>query len=108
MSETRLILVGDDDALDTLAELARYLPVFEVMRIGELPERALDGDDVVVIGVHEPRARDALLREAMSRGAPRHVAFVQAPRDEEGRDSGARGILVAAELVRVLFPETGG
>ena len=58
MSEARLILIGDDEALDTLAELARYLPVFELLRQGELPERALDGDEAarsaLTAEVYEP------------------------------------------------------
>ncbi len=100
--DVRLLLVGDDEALDVLAELARHLPLFELQRLDEVPSRDLDELDVVVLGGTSPRARDALLRDAMSRGVPRHVAVLAQARD--GADAGARAILAAAELVRVLVP----
>jgi hypothetical protein len=101
----RLILIGDDEALDVLAELARHLPLFELVRTDELGERELGAEDVVVIGAQHPRARDALLREAMGRGPVRHVAVLGQARGA-GDDSGPRAILAAAELVRALFPDT--
>jgi hypothetical protein len=106
MSQVRLILVGDDEALDVLSELARHLPLFELSRVDALPARVLDGNDVVVIGAAHVRTRDALLREAMTRGPVRHVAVVA--QERRGDDAGARAILVAAELVRVLLPDTSG
>ncbi len=98
----RLILIGDDEALDVLAELGRHLPVFELVRSDDLGDRTLGADDVVVIGAQHPRARDALLREVMGRGPARHVAVVPEAR---GAEPGPRAILAAAELVRALFPD---
>jgi hypothetical protein len=100
----RLILIGEDEELDLLAELARHLPLFELVRSDDFGERQLGGDDVVVIGAQHPRVRDALLREALLRGPARHVAVLAQART--GGDSGPRAILTAAELVRALFPET--
>lgn len=97
----RLHLVGDDEALDVLAELGRHLPLFELLRGDALPTQDLGEDDVVVIGSRHPRTRDALLRDAMGRGAARHVAVLAAP--DEGEE-GARAILMAADLVRLLVP----
>ena len=97
----RLHLVGDDEALDILAELGRHLPLFELLRTDSLPEQDLSDDDVVIIGSRRARTRDALLRDAMGRGSARHVALLDGP--ETGED-GARAILAAAGLVRVLFP----
>jgi hypothetical protein len=106
MSEgsARLLLVGDDEALDVLAELGRHLPLRELARLDELPEGALGEADRVVLGAAHPRTRDALLREALARGAPRHVAVLAEARAPA--DAGARAILAAAELVRVLYPDT--
>jgi hypothetical protein len=100
----RLLLVGDDEALDLLAELARHLPLRELARLDDLPEGALGEDDLVVLGASHPRSRDALLRDALARGAPRHVAVLAEARAPA--DAGARAILAAAELVRVLYPDT--
>jgi len=102
----RLLLVGDDDALDVLAELSRHLPLFELVRIDDLGDRDLGADDVVVIGANSRQAREALLRDAMSRGAARHVAVLANAVHAE--DAGRRAILVAAEIVRALDPGASG
>ncbi len=100
----RLHLVGDDEALDILAELGRHLPLFELLRGDALPTQDLGQDDVVIIGSRHPRTRDALLRDAMGRGAARHVALLEAA--DAGED-GARAVLAAADLVRLLLPSLG-
>ena len=97
----RLHLIGDDEALDILAELGRHLPLFELLRADALPSQDLGQDDVVIIGSRHPRTRDVLLRDAIGRGAARHVALLQ-PADA-GED-GARAVLAAADLVRLLLP----
>jgi hypothetical protein len=98
----RLCLVGDDPALDLLAELSRYLPVSELARVDAVPDRSFDSDDVLVLGAMHPRQGETLLREAMSRGTARHVVVLTPSRFAE--DEGARAILAAAELVRALLP----
>jgi len=98
----RLHLVGDDDALDLLAELCRHLPLFQLARIDAIPD-ALGPDDLVVIGASHPRTRDALLASAMGRGPARHVSFLSVAVHES--DAGARAILAAADLVRILLPQ---
>ena len=98
----RLLLLGDDEALDLLAEFSRHLPLAELSRQDAMPERALDERDVVVVGGTHVRTRDALLRSVMAQGTPRHLVALVESRFAE--DAGARAILVAAELVRVLLP----
>lgn len=98
----RLHLVGDDEALDLLAELCRHLPLFELARTDALPD-TLGPDDLVVIGAVHPRVRDTLLAAAMSRATPRHISVLAV--SLSNADAGARAILAAAELVRVLMPE---
>jgi hypothetical protein len=92
----RLWLVGDDEALDVLAELSRHLDYFEVARLDEPPARALgDEDHLVVATVVAARGR-ILLDAALQSGAPGFAALLPVL---EGATAGARAILIAAELV---------
>ena len=95
----RLILVGDDEALDVLAELSRHLDYFEVARLDEPPDRVLDEHDHLVVGAIDPARARQLLEAALRRGKPGLATMVP----EIDNDSpGARAILVAAELVAVV------
>jgi hypothetical protein len=87
----RLILIGDDEALEILAELSRHLDYFEVSRSDELPERTLDNDDHLIIGAGNGRL---LLESALRHGIPGYAALLP-----EARTAGKRAILAAAELV---------
>jgi len=89
----RLILVGDDEALDVLAELSRHLDYFEVARLDEPPARLLDGEDHLIVGgAHAARVIESALRH----GTPGFVTSVP-----EARTPAQRAILVAAQLVGV-------
>jgi len=92
----RLLLVGDDEALDVLAELSRHLDYFEVSRIDEPPERALDGQDHLIVGMLDATHGARLLESALRRGTPGFFALIP-----EGRTAAQRAILVAAQLVTV-------
>ncbi len=95
----RLFLVGDDDALDVLAELSRHLDYFEVARGDDLPD-ALGPDDHVVIGVCDAAASSQLLARALA-SAPGFATTLPA---EPARSPGARAIVIAAQLV-AAFPD---
>jgi hypothetical protein len=99
--DVHLFLVGDDEALDLLAEMTRYLPVYELARVDVVPDD-LPSSAVVVIGATHPRLRDARLAEAMAQKT-RHIALV--PEAPGGVQPGARALVVAAELVALLMPE---
>ena len=90
----RLVLVGDDEALDVLAELSRHLDYFEVSRLDELPDRALELEDHVVLGLADEAHGRQMLDSAMRNGVPGFVALVP-----EGDTAGARAILVAAQAL---------
>ena len=90
----RLFLVGDDEALDILAELSRHLDYFEVSRTDELPDSA-GADDHVVIGFVDGRRGRELFGRLLA-GASPGFADVLA----EGDTAGARAILIAAELIK--------
>jgi hypothetical protein len=92
----RLTLVGDDEALDILAELSRHLDYFEVARLDEPPERALDSNDHLVVGTVDAGLGARLLESALRRGRPGF--FVLIP---EARTPAQRAILAAAQLVTV-------
>lgn len=99
LSRRRLWLVGDDEALDALADLSRHLDYFQVARLDELPPPPLDADDHVVIGmVDAARARD-LYGRVHAAGAPGHVALVP---ELPGMTVGARAIVAAAALVELM------
>ena len=102
MTQVRLHLVGDDEALDLLAELSRHLPLIQLSRGDAFPRRDLDEQDVVVIGASHVRIRESLLRTAIEKGKPLHVLMLGPPDDQSA--TGARAILMAAELVRLLMP----
>jgi hypothetical protein len=89
----RLILVGDDEALDVLAELSRHLDYFEVARLDEPPDRQLDDDDHLVVG---GAGAARMLESALRVGRPGF--FVLLP---DARTPAQRAILVAAQLVGV-------
>lgn len=97
----RLFLIGDDEALDVLAELSRHLDYFEVSRSDELP-RELGPDDHVVVGRADGRGGEWLA----NRIAPAALAGLSYVLDPPGRGSpGARAILAAAELVKATRPD---
>jgi xanthine/CO dehydrogenase XdhC/CoxF family maturation factor len=95
----RLILVGEDEALDVLADLSRHLEYFEVSRLDDPPDRALDADDHLVIGARDAAHGRQLLEAALRHGSPGVATIVP---DPDGDSPGARAILVAAELVAAV------
>jgi hypothetical protein len=95
----RLWLVGDDEALDALADLSRHLDYFQVARVDELPRGPLTGDDHVVIATADPRRAAALAGAAAVDGAPGHVGIVP---DLPGKSAGARAIAAAAALIPLI------
>lgn len=99
-TETHLYLVGDDEALDTLAELTRHLPLFELARVDAITAPLVAGA-IVVIGATHPRLRDARVAEALQHGADQIVLVPEAP---AGAHPGARAIVAASELVKLLVP----
>jgi hypothetical protein len=94
----RLHLVGDDEALDVLADLSRHLDYFEVSRTDDPPERALGREDHVVLGFVDA-TRAAALLPRMSAAA---FAIVLPPAAGAAQTAGARAIVVAAQLVAAL------
>jgi hypothetical protein len=93
----RLILVGDDEALDVLAELSRHLDYFEVSRLDEPPsDRALDANDHLVVGMMDAARAARLLESALRHGKPGLYFVVP-----QAKTAGQRAILVAAQLVAV-------
>jgi hypothetical protein len=94
----RLLLVGDDEALDVLAELSRHLDYYEVSRLDDPPERPLDGEDHLVVGAVDPARGARLLESVLRSGIPGF--FLQVP---EARTPAQRAILVAAQLVGVVI-----
>jgi hypothetical protein len=97
----RLFLVGDDEALDIIADLSRHLDYFEVSRTDELP--ALGADDHVIIGLADAARSLELLARLLAATSPA-FATVLSP---AGSDStGARAILAAAQLVTALQERT--
>jgi len=102
MSEgTHLYLVGDDEALDLLAELTRHLPIFELARVDAITE-PLPAGAIVVVGATHPRLRDARIAEAVTHAAHEVVLVPEAP---AGAHAGARALVAASELVALLLPE---
>ena len=98
---TRLYLVGDDEALDHLAELCRHLPLFELARVDDVPD-VLPELTIVVVGARHPRVRDALIADAMARGPLQLLLLPMLP---GGDHAGARALVTAAALARLLVPE---
>jgi hypothetical protein len=94
----RLWLVGDDEALDAIADLSRHLDYFQVARVDELPPGPLTGDDHVVIGATTAARGEALRAAAAADGAPGYVAVVP---ELPGKTVGARAIAAAAALIEV-------
>lgn len=93
----RLFLVGDDEALDIVAELSRHLDYFEVSRTDELP--ALGADNHVVIGLTNAAHGLELLGRVLAASAPGFAAVLPDGYDDS---PGARAILISAELVTAL------
>ena len=97
--QLRLLLVGDDDVLDALADLSRHLDYFEVSRLDEPPPEPLAARDHIIIAhVDEAQGR-AVLARVRAAGDPGHAALVPAL---PGMTVGARAIVAAAGLVAVL------
>ena len=92
----RLILVGDDEALDVLAELSRHLDYFEVSRLDEPPDRTLDGDDHLIVGALDAARGARLLESALRGGSPGFFTLLP-----DARTPAQRAILVAAKLLGV-------
>jgi hypothetical protein len=92
----RLWLVGDDDALDAIADLSRHLDYFQVARVDELPLGPLTADDHVLIAMVDAGRGEAMRQAAQADGAPGYVALVP---ELPGMTVGARAIKAAAGLV---------
>jgi hypothetical protein len=92
----RLILVGDDEALDVLAELSRHLDYYEVARLDEPPERALDDQDHLIVGALDSARGARLLESALRGGRPGFFTLLP-----DARTPAQRAILVAAQLLGV-------
>lgn len=97
----RLYLIGDDEALDHLSELCRHLPLFELARVDDVPG-LLPEHTIVVIGARHPRVRDALVADALARGP---LQLLLLPTLPAGEHPGARALVTAAALARLLVPE---
>jgi|GEM_PF-3119611 len=100
MSQTvlRLWLIGDDEALDILADLSRHLDYFAVSRADEPPAEPLGADDHIIIGLGARDRSLHLLGLVLSHGHPGYAGIIS-----DGEDSaGARAILAGASLVTAL------
>ena len=96
MFKKKLWLVGDDEALDAIADLSRHLDYFQVARVDDLPLGPFDADDHFVLAVVDLRRGADLYARVLRDGTPGHVALVP---ELPGRTTGARAIVAAAELV---------
>lgn len=85
----RLWLVGEDDALDIVAELSRHLTYFQVARTDE-PPADLGADDHVVV------------TPALADGWSAASLTVVLPSEADGDSPGARAIDAAGQLVAAL------
>lgn len=98
--QLRLLLVGDDDVLDAIADLSRHLDYFEVARLDQPPSEPLTRRDHLVIAhADESRAKNVLAR-VRAAGEPGYAAIVPSL---AGMSSGARAIVAAAALVQMLY-----
>jgi hypothetical protein len=95
-----LFLVGDDEALDVLAELSRHLDYFSVTRLDEVPSRPLGEKDHVLVALLDSRRALALLETIIAGGNPGFAALVP---ELPGMTTGARAIVAAARLVEALI-----
>lgn len=95
----RLLLVGDDDVLDALADLSRHLDYFEVSRLDEPPPEPLVARDHIVIAHVDEKQGERVLAAVRTAGDPGHAALVPSL---PGMTTGARAIVAAAALVDVL------
>jgi hypothetical protein len=95
----RLWLVGDDEALDAIADLSRHLDYFQVARVDDLPRGPFTADDHFVIAALGPGRSESLRVAAAGDGAPGYVAVVP---ELPGKSVGARAIMAAAGLLTVL------
>jgi hypothetical protein len=102
VSHLRLLLVGDDEVLDILADLSRHLDYFEVARLDAPPLEPLSASDHILIATVDDEAGAKMLMRIVASGAPGHAATV--PRIP-GMSDGARAIVAAAGLVRALSRE---
>ena len=71
----RLLLLGDGEVCDHLAELAGWLNYAEVQRGDEVPS-SIDGNDHVVIASRSPARARSLLARVLTVGAPAYVGLV--------------------------------
>src|SRR5262249_10380103 len=94
-----LFLVGDDEALDVLAELSRHLDYFSVTRLDDAPPRPLGAKDHVLVALVDSRRALAVLEAICAAGAPAFAALVP---ELPGATTGARAIVAAARLVEAL------
>ena len=94
----RLWLIGDDEALDILADLSRHLDYFAVSRADEPPAEPLGADDHIVIGLGSRERSLHLLGLVLSHGHPGYSGVIS---DGEAA-AGARAILAGAALVSAL------
>jgi hypothetical protein len=100
-----LFLVGDDEALDVLAELSRHLDYFTVARLCELPSAPLGPDDHIVVGMNDHARGRSLFGALHDVGEPALARLIP---ELDGSTPGARAILVGAELVAALYRRPRG
>ncbi len=106
----RLWLVGDDEALDVLAELSQHFDYFSVARLDELPSEPLSTMDHLVVGSADAVRGAQLLADALVGGKPGFARLLASAEPTSGDDvalrPGARAILMAASLL-MLGRESG-
>ena len=90
----RLFLVGQDEALDIVAELSRHLDYFEVSRLDELPKEPFGPEDHVVLGARYRSLSSPGLQVRSTAGL---MVVLSSAQDET---PGAAAIDAASELVR--------
>jgi hypothetical protein len=95
----RLILIGDDEALDVLAELSQHLRYFEVARLDDLPDRPFVATDHVVVAFTDRTRVPGMLELVLRHG---EAGLVRAVPVISSETPGARAIVVAAELVSAV------
>ncbi len=95
----RLWLVGDDEALDALAELSQHLDYFSVARLDEAPTEPLSPLDHLVVGTADALRGPQMLADLLSRGRPGFAQLLEAGTEE--LRPGARAILMAATLLKL-------
>lgn len=76
----RLLLLGDGDTLDAIAELAGRLGYDEIGRSDDAP-REIGPEDQVVVECRDPRRARALVAAVLGAGEPAYVGLCAAEKD---------------------------